>query len=602
MINDCTNNSVESTNNISKSGLRKDRFVFTRRRNGTAMSMPIENPYADDTNRNPLDIDVAESVSSDVTINSFADDDHSNANVINVEDSSDSIVEQTISFSNMETDQLQTSVVNTTKECNTQISEADDKIDTFLVPRRFKIKPGKSWRRSMAFLKRSTMAVDLSSNISNENVLGSFSLRKQLLDVSVCRQSVIKFIPKTTRTSDSAESFQNDGYVPNNKTTNASVVHPPLANSKPFTEETALDQLLQLSVRHSKRFSLHPRLEFISARDLVLRRCEQTQPIPFAECFPDSLLKNCHKIGEGVYGEVFLYRNNKAGTSVMKVIPIQGDQIVNGERQKKFEEIISEIVIAQELSDLRNSKKNSTSCFNEVYKIHCVKGKYPVKLLDLWDLYEESRGSDNDCPDIFGEDQLYIILELANGGQDLESFVFKNAQHAFSVFKQIAFSLAVAESSLQFEHRDLHWGNVLISNTRHPKGTIFFNLNGRQVAVRSYNIQASIIDFTLSRITNDDICIFNDLSQDPDLFNAEGDYQFEIYRLMQKCNGNDWQQYKPYTNVLWMHYILDKMIHMVRYKSPTDKVHQENIERMQDLKDELFEFKSAEEFVIKNLM
>lgn len=33
-------------------------------------------------------------------------------------------------------------------------------------------------------------------------------------------------------------------------------------------------------------------------------------------------------------------------TTVMKVIPIEGDLIVNGEKQKKFEEILSEVVIA----------------------------------------------------------------------------------------------------------------------------------------------------------------------------------------------------------------------------------------------------------------
>lgn len=31
----------------------------------------------------------------------------------------------------------------------------------------------------------------------------------------------------------------------------------------------------------------------------------------------------------------------------MKIIPIEGDQMVNGEKQKKFEEILSEIIIAE---------------------------------------------------------------------------------------------------------------------------------------------------------------------------------------------------------------------------------------------------------------
>lgn len=52
----------------------------------------------------------------------------------------------------------------------------------------------------------------------------------------------------------------------------------------------------------------------------------------------------CRKVGEGVYGEVFL--SDGPEKSVLKVIPIEGEVVVNGEPQKKFEEILSEIVIA----------------------------------------------------------------------------------------------------------------------------------------------------------------------------------------------------------------------------------------------------------------
>lgn len=58
------------------------------------------------------------------------------------------------------------------------------------------------------------------------------------------------------------------------------------------------------------------------------------------------VLKNCRKIGEGVYGEVFLWRAGDGRVRVMKIVPIAGTTKVNGERQKDFQEIISEIVIA----------------------------------------------------------------------------------------------------------------------------------------------------------------------------------------------------------------------------------------------------------------
>lgn len=59
----------------------------------------------------------------------------------------------------------------------------------------------------------------------------------------------------------------------------------------------------------------------------------------------DSALKKCKKIGEGVYGEVFAL-NQKTRPTVLKIMPIEGDKWVNGEKQKTYEEILSELVIA----------------------------------------------------------------------------------------------------------------------------------------------------------------------------------------------------------------------------------------------------------------
>ncbi|KAJ8941061.1 hypothetical protein NQ318_006835 [Aromia moschata] len=367
--------------------------------------------------------------------------------------------------------------------------------------------------------------------------------------------------------------------------------------SDQILEDNLEDNLRGLSI--SKRSSVIQNSAPVTARELVLRRCGQTEPLPFEECYPKSVLQNCQKIGEGVYGEVFLFRNPNGGTSVMKVIPIEGDLIVNGERQKKFEEIFSEIIIAQELSNLRNGQQNTTSGFSEVQKVQCVQGRYPEKLLYLWDLYDETRGSENDSPEIFGDEQLYIVLQLANGGQDLEAFVFNNSVQAYMMFQQVACALAIAEDQLSFEHRDLHWGNVLLSAVDRNK-KVSFCLDGKNYDIMTKGVEVSIIDFTLSRIEYDGVVIFNDLSLDPDLFTAEGDYQFEIYKLMQKKNGNNWQRFEPYSNVLWLHYILDKATTALRYKNVQTKIHKEYIIKLKQLKNDILNYHSVKDFVLNN--
>ena len=50
----------------------------------------------------------------------------------------------------------------------------------------------------------------------------------------------------------------------------------------------------------------------------------------------------------------------------------------------------------------------------------------------------------------------------------------------------------------QFEHRDLHWGNVLIMET--DTKLVEFTHDGKTYVLRSHGVLATVIDFTFSRI------------------------------------------------------------------------------------------------------
>lgn len=91
----------------------------------------------------------------------------------------------------------------------------------------------------------------------------------------------------------------------------------------------------------------------------------------------------------------------------------------------------------------------------------------------------------------------------------------------------------MGEKEFQFEHRDLHWGNVLVNKTEQPYKS--YKLKDNILTIPTKGIQITIIDYTLSRMTLNDYCFYNDLSNDEELFNASGDYQFEIYRMMRKA-------------------------------------------------------------------
>ncbi len=71
--------------------------------------------------------------------------------------------------------------------------------------------------------------------------------------------------------------------------------------------------------------------------------------------------------------------------------------------------------------------------------------------------------------------------------------------------------MAVAEHVFQFEHRDLHWGNVLISKQpvcyrrmrrelSAQTAMVTNRIGGREISFCNEGIVVSIIDFTLSRL------------------------------------------------------------------------------------------------------
>lgn len=303
-----------------------------------------------------------------------------------------------------------------------------------------------------------------------------------------------------------------------------------------------------------------------SYAEKVYGECNQEGPVPFHDCLSMEKLEHCKKIGEGVFGEVFETITDQTPVA-LKIIAIEGPDLVNGCHQKTFEEILPEIIISKELSLLSDEVYNRTEGFIGLNSVHCVQGPYPPLLLKAWDHYNATKKSANDRPDFFQEDQLFIILEFEFGGIDLERMKGKLASVATakSILHQITASLAVAEASLHFEHRDLHWGNVLLKKTNLKE--LQYTLNGKTSTIPTHGLQVNIIDYTLSRLERDGIVVFCDISTEEDLFTGEGDYQFEIYRLMRKENRNCWGEYHPYNNVLWLHYLADKLLNHMTFKT-----------------------------------
>lgn len=95
---------------------------------------------------------------------------------------------------------------------------------------------------------------------------------------------------------------------------------------------------------------------------------------------------------------------------------------------------------------------------------HLVQGSYPTKLMKTWKKYSSTylKLAINPSPSKFSSDQLFLILHLPFGGKDLENIKLNSWIDSASIFWLTCKTLMNAEKNWSFEHRDLHWGNLLV--------------------------------------------------------------------------------------------------------------------------------------------
>jgi serine/threonine-protein kinase haspin len=317
----------------------------------------------------------------------------------------------------------------------------------------------------------------------------------------------------------------------------------------------------------------------VSPLAALLRECGQSERdvLPMEEVISRFTSSGALKIGEGTYGEAF-----KCGGNVLKIVPMGGDVLINGEPQMGPGQIRAEAAIAKRLTRLRPDYQaaeaaefkamtgvkcelppHSTEGFINTAAVTVCRGPYAPPLLNAWKKYDKERESENENPEGFPADQLYIVFACADGGADLEHIQLNNAAEATAMLLQVTVALAVAEEAMKFEHRDLHWGNVLlqrcgVDETRRAR------LNGVELTYPTNGLAVNIIDFTLSRLDmgdgKEDVA-FCDLEADPELFEGPaGHCQSDTYRRMRKATKGTWERHCPKTNALWLHYLADCLL------------------------------------------
>jgi len=66
--------------------------------------------------------------------------------------------------------------------------------------------------------------------------------------------------------------------------------------------------------------------------------------------------------------------------------------------------------------------------------------------------------------------------------------------------------------------------------------------------------------------------------------------------------SDQWESFKPATNIYWLHYVLDKMLMSVHYKKTNTTLHTNGLSKLEQLKNEILSFNSARSFAESDLI
>lgn len=358
------------------------------------------------------------------------------------------------------------------------------------------------------------------------------------------------------------------------------------------------------------------------------------------------------KIAEASFGEVYrlslqpeaaedtdlpLSRNDE---SVLKVIALKqpSETLPKGKRDReraiekaenmsKPEDVASELKLLQRLSDIPG--------FTNFRDLRVLQGRPPGPFADAFQAFNKAQKAAKKELSIFpdpakkssySKNQLWAVIEMQDAGTDLEKLVAQgissNIWVVWDIFWQVVLALAKGEEEAEFEHRDLHLGNICV-RTPEPVDEASIDIS-KSLGFTSF--EATLIDYTVSRAsmvpaslaaaspatTEDDSVAFIDLANDPHLFYGDSaeEYQYDIYRYMRGSiyysspyasfpndgtptedegedaeaqlptaptteqmatieseTGRSWRQFHPQTNLCWLHYVLFMMLEQMYWPS-----------------------------------
>lgn len=359
-------------------------------------------------------------------------------------------------------------------------------------------------------------------------------------------------------------------------------------------------------------------------RRRVLLLCQQTEPRSFDEYSSSGSFRRIERFESSTYSEVLkavdLADNNRP--VVMKIMRALSKGVIKRMPSvatrgcQSYNDILNELVVTQALSQLHdgvilNNNPEAlykTHFFCLIHEIKIVTGSLERTLSRSQAVSAAANGSslstqlaaassneednqqrvhpptddsklkidlrEDELKNLSEEDRMlmeslpfeYVVSVMRHDGQPLWWMMTHkklSAEQLTSILVQVIVGLTIAEKVYLYEHRDLHVSNILIKKT--SKKAIPFILDGNRYNIISFGIKATIIDATFSRLTHNGKVYYRDLTSTLRAYGAKKtptrmSLQNRSYRQMVHITRNNWDEFNPKTNLIWLTYLCETLM------------------------------------------
>lgn len=162
-------------------------------------------------------------------------------------------------------------------------------------------------------------------------------------------------------------------------------------------------------------------------------------------------------------------------------------------------------------------------------------------------------------------------------GQTLRScYKSLSLKQIASVCYQVLLGLAAAEAVFEYEHRDLHLGNIMVRCT--SRRSLDFVVASHKYRLDTEGKRAFIIDNTFARMRFGEEYYYTNLTdrlttmaKDADDATKSQSDQDRVYVGMFHAAAGNWAKWMPRSNLHWMNFLMRRMLKVAKVDSDEDK-------------------------------